>query len=226
MLISTCGCRVGHNKAELPPLRDVIARHELLAKKSLGQHFLCDLNLTRKIAHSAGDLRDCTVFEIGPGPGGLTRALLESDAKKIIAIEKDRRCIAALQELVAVSDGRLEVIEGDALRTDLLKLSRHPRAIVANLPYNIGTELLIKYLKQIDGFRSLTLMFQKEVAQRITAPPGGKAYGRLSVISQFCCGVQRVFDIPARVFTPSPKVDSSVVHFTPRHDRPEDVEFE
>src|ERR1700722_11272856 len=138
----------------LPPLRDVIARHGLRTRKSLGQHFLCDLNLTRKIAECAGDLKDCTVFEIGPGPGGLTRALLATDTKKIIAIEKDKRCIEALAELVVIAEGRLEVIEGDALKTDLLKLSRHPRAVVANLPYNIGTELLIKYLRQIDGFRS------------------------------------------------------------------------
>jgi 16S rRNA (adenine1518-N6/adenine1519-N6)-dimethyltransferase len=209
-----------------PPLRDVIARYKLMARKALGQHFLCDLNLARKIASSAGDLADCTVFEIGPGPGGLTRALLETDAKKIIAIEKDVRCVAALAELAAASEGQLEIIEGDALRTDLLKLAKHPRAIVANLPYNIGTELLLKWLRQIDGFRSLTLMFQKEVADRIAAAPGSKTYGRLSVIAQFCCDVQRVMSVPARAFTPPPKVDSAVVHLTPRIGRPEDIEFE
>src|SRR6201996_2212194 len=137
----------------LPLLRDVIARHDPMARKSLGQHFLCDLNLTRKIASAAGDLNNCTVFEIGPGPGGLTRALLETEAKKIIAIEKDRRCIAALSELQKAADGRLEVIEGDALKADLFKLAKFPRAIVANLPYNIGTELLIKWLRQVDLYR-------------------------------------------------------------------------
>lgn len=211
---------------QLPPLRDVIARHKLMARKKLGQHFLCDLNLTRKIAECAGDLSGCTVYEIGPGPGGLTRALLGTEAKKIIAIEKDKRCIEALTGLVNAADGRLEVIEGDALKTDLLKLSRHPRAVVANLPYNIGTELLIKWLRQIDGFRSLTLMFQAEVADRIAAAPDSKTYGRLSVIAQFCCTVQRAMDLPARAFTPPPKVNSAVVHLTPRADRPEDIEFE
>jgi 16S rRNA (adenine1518-N6/adenine1519-N6)-dimethyltransferase len=210
----------------LPPLRDVIARHKLMARKKLGQHFLCDLNLTRKIAACAGDLEDCTVFEIGPGPGGLTRALLETNAKKIIAIEKDRRCIAALAELVDISNGRLEVIEGDALKTDLLKLSRRKRAVVANLPYNIGTELLLKWMRQIDGYQSLTLMFQAEVADRLAAGPGNKIYGRLSVITQFCCEVKRVLDLPARAFTPPPKVDSTVVHLKLRAGQPEDISFE
>jgi 16S rRNA (adenine1518-N6/adenine1519-N6)-dimethyltransferase len=210
----------------LPPLRDVIAQHRLLARKSLGQHFLCDLNLTRKIVESAGDLSDCTVYEIGPGPGGLTRALVESAAKKIIAIEKDRRCVAALDDLHSLAGARLDIVEGDALKTDVLKLARHPRAVVANLPYNIGTELLIKWLRQIDGFRSLTLMFQKEVADRILAIPGSKTYGRLSVIAQFCCDVTRALEIPARAFTPPPKVDSTVIRLTPRADRPDDVSFE
>jgi 16S rRNA (adenine1518-N6/adenine1519-N6)-dimethyltransferase len=207
----------------LPPLRDVIATHELAAKKSLGQHFLCDLNLTRKIAEAAGDLKNCTVFEIGPGPGGLTRALVESDATRIIAVEKDKRCIAALQSLVAHAQGRLDLIEGDALCTDLAKLSDAPRAIVANLPYNIGTELLLNWLHHIDDFRSLTLMFQAEVVDRLTATPGNKSYGRLSVITQFFCSAKRMMDIPARAFTPPPKVDSAVVHLTPRPNRPTDV---
>jgi 16S rRNA (adenine1518-N6/adenine1519-N6)-dimethyltransferase len=210
----------------LPPLRDVIAKHELMARKSLGQHFLCDLNLTRKIAMLAGNLDGCTVFEIGPGPGGLTRALLGTKAKKIIAIEKDRRCNAALQDLVEISEGRLDVIEGDALKTDLTELAAAPRAIVANLPYNIGTELLLGWLRQIDQFRSLTLMFQTEVAERLVAAPGSKIYGRLSVIAQFCCDIERVLDIPARAFTPPPKVDSAVVHLTPRKSRPKDISFE
>ncbi|HEU0117904.1 MAG TPA: 16S rRNA (adenine(1518)-N(6)/adenine(1519)-N(6))-dimethyltransferase RsmA, partial [Alphaproteobacteria bacterium] len=192
--------------------------------KSLGQHFLCDLNLTRRIAESAGDLSDCTVFEVGPGPGGLTRALLGTKAKKVIAVEKDERCIEALQEVVSASAGRLEVIEGDALKTDLTTLSDAPRAIVANLPYNIGTELLLNWLKQINEFRSLTLMFQAEVVDRLTATPDNKSYGRLSVITQFCCTAKRVMDLPARAFTPPPKVDSAVVHLTPRTDRPKDVD--
>jgi len=211
--------------AGLPPLRDVIARHNLAARKGLGQHFLCDLNLTRKIAAEAGDLEDCTVFEIGPGPGGLTRALLAADAKKIIAIEKDRRCVAALTELVGISDGKLQTIEGDALRTDLTKLAKAPRAVVANLPYNIGTELLLQWLRQIKSYRSLTLMFQAEVAARLTALPGSKTYGRLSVIAQHCCTVKRMMSVPARAFTPPPQVDSAVVHLVPRRDRPADISF-
>lgn len=210
----------------LQPLRDVIARHDVFAKKSLGQHFLCDLNLTRKIAECAGDLSGVTVFEVGPGPGGLTRALLGTKAKKIIAVEKDRRCIAALQDVIEAADGRLEVIEGDALKTDLTELSKAPRAVIANLPYNIGTELLINWLRKIKEFKNLTLMFQLEVADRIVAEPDSKKYGRLSVISQFCCNVERVLDLPARAFTPPPKVNSSVVHLTPRKDRPKDVTFE
>lgn len=214
------------NPDGLSPLRDVIARHGLMARKSLGQHFLCDLNLTRRIVECAGDLEGCTVFEIGPGPGGLTRALLAAKARKIIAIEKDRRCIEALAELSAYARNRLEIIEGDALKTDLNVLASRPRAIVANLPYNIGTELLLKWLRQIDSYASLTLMFQSEVADRLTAKPGTKAYGRLSVITQFCCDAKRVLNVPARAFTPPPKVNSAVVHLIPRTNRPADVSFE
>jgi 16S rRNA (adenine1518-N6/adenine1519-N6)-dimethyltransferase len=208
-----------------PPLREIIKRYGLSAHKGLGQHFLLDLNLTRKIVAAAGDLDGCTVFEIGPGPGGLTRALLDSKAKKIIAIEKDQRCVAALGELVLSSEGRLEIIESDALEIDLTKLAPPPRVIIANLPYNVGTPLLLGWLKQIDAFRSMTLMFQAEVAERLIAKPGTKAYGRLSVMAQFCCGVTRVMTLPARAFTPPPKVDSAVVHFVPRTDRPEDISF-
>ena len=208
----------------LPPLRDVIAQYDLMAKKSLGQHFLCDLNLTRKIVSLAGDLSGHTVFEIGPGPGGLTRALASSDAKQVIAIEKDTRCIAALADVVKAANGKLTVTEGDALRTDLTKLGKAPRAIVANLPYNIGTELLIDWLHQIDEFSSLTLMFQSEVVDRLTAVPDNKNYGRLSVLTQFCCKAGRVLDVPAQAFTPPPKVDSAIVHLTPRKDRPKDVD--
>ncbi len=210
----------------LPPLREVIKRYELMAKKSLGQHFLCDLNLTRRIAELAGDLSDCTVFEIGPGPGGLTRSLLHTRAKKIIAIEKDRRCLAALEELVNISENRLEVLMADALEINLADLANAPRAIVANLPYNIATPLLLNWLHHMSDFRSMTLMFQAEVADRLIAKPSNKAYGRLSVITQFCCHVKRVINIPARAFTPPPKVDSSVVHLVPRQQRQHDVPLE
>lgn len=197
-----------------------------MARKSLGQHFLCDLNLTRRIAECAGDMEGRTVFEIGSGPGGLTRALVETAATKIIAIERDRRCVEALTDLVAAAAERLDVIEGDALRVDLTGLAPAPRKIVANLPYNIGTELLIGWLKQMPAFESMTLMFQAEVAHRLTAKPDGKAYGRLSVLAQFCCEVKQVLAIPARAFTPPPKVDSAVVHLTPRRDRPMDIALE
>lgn len=209
----------------LPPLRDVIARYNLMARKALGQHFLCDLNITRSIAEYAGDLTGCTVFEIGPGPGGLTRALLETAAKRVIVIEKDPRCLGALSDITTVSDQRLEIIAGDALKVDLTTLSEAPRVIIANLPYNIGTELLLNWLHQPDAYQSMTLMFQAEVADRLAAKPGSKAYGRLSVIAQFCCNVKRVMDLPARAFTPPPKVDSAVVHITPRKDRPTDIDF-
>lgn len=211
--------------ADLPSLREVITQHDLMAKKSLGQHFLCDLALTRAIAACAGDLSGVTVFEIGPGPGGLTRALVESQAKQIIAIEKDRRCIAALADVVRVSQGRLHIIEGDALETDLTKLASAPHAIVANLPYNIGSELLIRWLHQMPAYQSMTLMFQAEVVDRLVALPGNKSYGRPSIITQFCCKAERVMDIPAAAFTPPPKVDSSVIHLTPRLDRPQDVDL-
>lgn len=210
----------------LPPLRQVIAAHGLAARKGLGQHFLLDLNLTKKIVAGAGDLTGVTVFEIGPGPGGLTRPIIESGAKEIIALEKDPRCVLALQDVVAASDGRLRVMEADALTVDLSAMAPAPRAVISNLPYNVGTPLLIGWLKRIDDFRSLTLMFQAEVVDRILAQPGSKAYGRLAVISQFCCNGRRVMTLPARAFTPPPKIDSAVVHLTPRADRPADVSFE
>lgn len=209
----------------LPPLREVIAQHDLMAQKSLGQHFLLDLNLTKHIVASAGDLTGCAVFEIGPGPGGLTRALVASNATRVIAIEKDRRCIGALQSLVKAAQGKLTLNEGDALEVDLTQLADAPRVIIANLPYNVGTAMLLNWLRQIDAFRSLTLMFQSEVADRLVANPGSKEYGRLSVVTQFCCDVKRVLDLPARAFTPPPKIDSSVVHLTPRADRPTDISF-
>ncbi|SFT74393.1 16S rRNA (adenine(1518)-N(6)/adenine(1519)-N(6))-dimethyltransferase RsmA [Mesorhizobium sp. YR577] len=204
----------------LPPLRDVIDRHELQAKKSLGQNFLLDLNLTGKIARTAGDLSATTVIEVGPGPGGLTRALLMNGAKRVIAIERDERCLAALAEVSAHYPGRLEVVSGDALKTDFAALaSGEPVKIVANLPYNIGTELLIRWLTVPQWppfYSSMTLMFQREVAQRIVAAPDSDAYGRLSILAGWRTQARIAFDVPPQAFTPPPKVTSSVVHLIPR----------
>ena len=200
---------------ELPSLRETVEQYGLWADKSFGQHFLFDLNLTRRIARAAGDLSGCTVFEIGPGPGGLTRALIESDANRIIAIELDRRCIAALEQLQNKTD-KLQIIEGDALKIDLTALSNPPRAIVANLPYNVGTQLLINWLHKADQFQSMTLLFQTEVAERIVAKPRTKDYGRLSVLAQTCCDATIMFEIPPQAFTPPPKVMSSLVHLKPK----------
>jgi len=205
----------------LPPLRDVIARHGLAARRVLGQHFLFDLNLTARIAAAAGDLSGCTVIEVGPGPGGLTRALLAAGAPRVLAIERDQRCLAALAELAEACPGRLEIIAGDALEIDAAALCAaegggRPCRIVANLPYNIGTPLLLAWLGQASAFAGMTLMFQKEVAERLTAEPGGKAYGRLSVMAQWRCTVRRLFEVPARAFVPPPKVTSTVVGLTPR----------
>lgn len=200
----------------LPPLRDVIELHGLMAKKSLGQNFLLDLNLTAKIARSAGDLSGVNVVEIGPGPGGLTRALVDTPAVAVYAVERDDRCILALEGLIQVAQGKLKVIPGDALETDITALAPAPRAIVANLPYNIATPLLIGWLGQIDGIKSMTLMFQREVADRITAKTRTKDYGRLSVISQWLTVPEKKFDLPPSAFTPPPQVTSSVVHFVPR----------
>jgi 16S rRNA (adenine1518-N6/adenine1519-N6)-dimethyltransferase len=203
----------------LPPLRDVIERHGLLAKKSLGQNFLFDLNLTRRIARAAGPFHNTTVVEIGPGPGGLTRALLAEGAENVIAIERDDRAIAALEEVAAAYPGKLHVINGDALQQDWAKLVSGPARIVANLPYNIGTPLLISWLT--DGvwppwYSSLTLMFQKEVADRIVAKPGTEAYGRLSVLCQWRCQCSKLFDVNRAAFTPSPKITSAIVQLVPR----------
>ena len=203
--------------AALPPLRDVIARHGLSADRRLGQNFLLDLNLTAKIARAAGPLEGITVLEVGPGPGGLTRALLDAGAAHVIAIERDRRCMAALGELAAHYPGRLQVVEGDALAVDEAALLQGRRAhLVANLPYNIATALLMKWLAGPARFERYVLMFQKEVAERLAAEPRSKAYGRLSVAVQWRCSVRRLFDIPARAFTPPPKVTSSLVELIPR----------
>ncbi|MFC4351645.1 16S rRNA (adenine(1518)-N(6)/adenine(1519)-N(6))-dimethyltransferase RsmA [Fodinicurvata halophila] len=204
----------------LPPLREVIARHELAARKSLGQNFLLDLNLTGRIARSAGPLGEGTIIEIGPGPGGLTRALLGAGAAHVIAVEKDHRCLKALEEIQAVSDGRLEVLAGDALEIPTSELGRPPRRIVANLPYNVATPLLISWLRAIaresGSLDRLILMFQKEVAQRITASPHSKPYGRLAVLAQWLCEAESLFDIAPTAFTPPPKVTSSLVRLIPR----------
>jgi 16S rRNA (adenine1518-N6/adenine1519-N6)-dimethyltransferase len=203
----------------LPPLREVIARHGLSARKSLGQNFLFDLNLTRRIARAAAPLHGFTVIEVGPGPGGLTRALLLEGATRVIAIERDERAIAALEEVSAAWPGALAIIEGDALKADFAKLASGPAKIVANLPYNIATQLLTDWLTDEvwpPWFSSLTLMFQKEVAERIVAKPGGKDYGRLSVLSQYRCAAKKLFDVNRSAFTPPPKVTSSIVQLIPR----------
>ncbi|ETX30684.1 16S rRNA (adenine(1518)-N(6)/adenine(1519)-N(6))-dimethyltransferase RsmA [Roseivivax isoporae] len=199
---------------DLPPLREVIARHGLSARKALGQNFLLDLNLTSKIARAAGDLTGMDVLEVGPGPGGLTRGLLASGARRVLAIEKDPRCLPALEEIAATYPGRLEVVCGDALDVDPLAHLTPPVAIVANLPYNVGTELLVRWLTPRvwpPFWTSLTLMFQREVAERIVAPPGSKTYGRLAVLAQWRTDARIVLSLPPSAFTPPPKVSSAVV---------------
>lgn len=201
----------------LPPLRDVIATHELSARKSLGQNFLLDLNLTAKIARLAGDLSDCDVLEIGPGPGGLTRGLLSEGARRVLSIEKDSRCLPALAQIVEAYPDRLSILQGDALEIDPLEHLTAPIRIAANLPYNIGTELLVRWLtppKWPPFWQSLTLMFQKEVAERIVAGPGSKTYGRLAILSQWRAEAKIVMHLPPGAFTPPPKVSSAVVHLT------------
>ena len=202
----------------LPPLREVIAEHGLSARKSLGQNFLLDLNLTRRIARASGNLEGAAVVEIGPGPGGLTRALLAEGAARVIAIERDARCLPALEQIAAHWPGRLEVIEGDAMDFDPVVHVAGPARIVANLPYNVGTALLVRWLQGgwPPWWASLTLMFQREVAERIVAGPGTKAYGRLSVLARWRAEPRIVFDVPPQAFTPPPKVTSSVVHITPK----------
>jgi 16S rRNA (adenine1518-N6/adenine1519-N6)-dimethyltransferase len=200
----------------LPPLKDVISKYEIRAKKSLGQNFLLDLNLTSKIARYAGNLKQSDVLEIGPGPGGLTRSLLNEGARQVVSIEKDKRCIAALEEIQSLFPGRFRLLQGDALSMNVTQYFTDPIKIIANLPYNIGTELLVRWLNSKNWpsfWQSMTLMFQKEVANRIVAHPGSKAYGRLSVMSQWRCNTKIAFNIPATAFTPPPKVESAVVHF-------------
>ena len=211
---------IARDVLSLPPLRDAIAAAGLSAKKSLGQNFLLDLNLTRRIARAAGlvpgGLETGTTIEIGPGPGGLTRALLIQGATKLVAVERDERAITALSTLVEASGGRLELVCADALDINAEDLGPAPRRIVANLPYNVGTRLLLNLLETPELFASFTLMFQREVAERLVAPAGGEAYGRLSVLAQWLCRVKILFDVPATAFTPPPKIKSSVVQLVPR----------
>jgi 16S rRNA (adenine1518-N6/adenine1519-N6)-dimethyltransferase len=205
----------------LPPLRAVIAQHGLSARKGLGQHFLFDLNLTRRIARAGGDLNHGTTVEIGPGPGGLTRGLLAEGAAHVLAIEVDRRCLDALAEVAAAYPGRLTVVETDAIKADIPALCRlhglpGPIRIVANLPYNISTPLLLGWLRGIGGYARIVAMVQKEVADRLIASPGSKCYGRLSVAAQWRATVRRLFDVDPAAFTPPPKVTSTVVELEPR----------
>jgi len=207
---------------DLPPLREVVARHGLAAKKALGQNFLFDLNLTRRIARAASPLTAATIVEIGPGPGGLTRALLAEGAPKVIAIERDERCLSALAEIAAHCPGRLEVVAGDALEIDLAALvgPSRPARICANLPYNVATALLTRWIETEPWppwFDRLVLMFQREVAERIVASPAQRAaYGRLAVLCNWRCETRILFDISPAAFTPAPKVTSAVVELTPR----------
>jgi len=204
----------------LPPLREVIRHHGLGAQRALGQHFLFDLNLTRRIARAAGDLTAGTTIEIGPGPGGLTRGLLAEGAGHVVAVERDPRCRSALAEIAAVYPDRLTLVDADALTVALADLGPPPRRVVANLPYNVGTQLLLDWLDAIAAdpgvVEHLTLMFQREVAERLRAAPGTKAYGRLSVLTQWLCRIDPVLTVPAAAFTPPPKVTSRVVRLTPR----------
>jgi 16S rRNA (adenine1518-N6/adenine1519-N6)-dimethyltransferase len=207
----------------LPPLREVIAAHGLTAKRSLGQNFLLDLNLTRRIARAAGPLENTTIYEVGPGPGGLTRSLLAEGAARVIAVERDERCLAALDEIAAIYPERLIVLTGDALALDEMSIIERDRLpggvrVAANLPYNVGTALLVKWLtaeRWPPWWRSLTLMFQREVADRIVAVPRTKAYGRLSVLAQWRTRGEILLDVNPRAFTPPPKVTSAVVRLEP-----------
>jgi 16S rRNA (adenine1518-N6/adenine1519-N6)-dimethyltransferase len=211
--------------AGLPPLREVIARHGLAARHSLGQHFLLDGNLTDRIVREAGDLTGRHVIEVGPGPGGLTRSLLASAAASITAIELDRRAFGAMTELAEVAGGRLRVIEGDALSIDTASLVPAPRQIIANLPYNVASPLLVAWLRQAASFERLTVMFQQEVAERICAEPDTPAYGRLSVLTQWTCDARIVMRLPPGAFTPPPKVSSAVVSLTPHAVQPDPAVF-
>ena len=207
-------------EASLPPLRDVIRTHNLRAEKALGQNFLLDQNITDKIIRLSGDFSDINAIEIGPGPGGLTRSLLASDAASVTAVEYDPRAVAAIGDLKPVYGDRLSIVQADALKADITQLTSTPRAVISNLPYNISTVLLAGWLEQIRADKNvvafMSLMFQKEVADRLLAQPGNKTYGRLSVMAQWLCDVKKLFELPPSAFTPPPKVKSTVLHFVPK----------
>ena len=210
----------------LPPLLEVIRRFDLSPRKSLGQNFLLDLNITNRIARIGGDLTQYNIIEIGPGPGGLTRALLNNRAKQITTVERDPRCVAAIHELAAHFPNKLKIVEGDALKTRVQDLAEPPIQIIANLPYNIATPLLLSWLRDLDGITHLVLMFQREVADRLAAKPGTKAYGRLSVITQWLCEVRPAFNLPKKAFIPPPKVISTVIELKPRPNPLAKAQFE
>lgn len=212
----TAGSRTADPSSALPPLREVIARHDLGARRSLGQHFLLDGNVTAQIVREAEPLTGNHVIEVGPGPGGLTRALLASDAASVTVIEIDHRAVAAMRELAEAVGRRLHVVQADALKVNLPALVPAPRAVVANLPYNIASPLLVGWLRQAAAFERLTLMFQQEVADRICAPPGSEAYGRLGVLVQWVCEARIALRLPPSAFVPAPKVWSAVVRLVPR----------
>jgi 16S rRNA (adenine1518-N6/adenine1519-N6)-dimethyltransferase len=216
---------VENSPPNLPRLSEIIARFQLRPDKSLGQHFLLDPNLLDRIRSCAEPLAGRNLVEIGPGPGGLTRALLASDAASVLAVELDPRAVAAITELAETSRGRLAIIHADALKADLPALVAAPRAIVANLPYNVATPLLIRWLAQAGAYESLTLMFQLEVAERIFSSPGTKAYGRLAVLAQWLCGVEIMMQVPAAAFTPPPKVESAIVRLIPKPAQPPPEHF-
>ena len=210
----------------LPPLLEVIRRFDLNPRKSLGQHFLLDLNITNRIARIGGDLTQNNIVEIGPGPGGLTRALLDNRAKQVTTVERDPRCAAAIHELAVHYPNKLKVVEGDALKIRIQDIAEPPIQIIANLPYNIATPLLLSWLRNLDGITHLVLMFQREVADRLAAKPRTKAYGRLSVITQWLCEVRPVFNLPKIAFIPPPKVISTVIELRPRPNPLAEAQFE
>lgn len=209
----------------IPSPKEIVDSFGLRAKKSLGQNFLLDLNITTKITNNAGNLSGKNVIEIGPGPGGLTQALLNTSANHVYAIEKDDRFISAFEPILKAYESKFTIIHTDAMKVDITQICEAPRSIIANLPYNIATPLLIGWLGKIEHIDSMTLMFQKEVAERICAKPRTKPYGRVSIISQWLCDCEIRFDLPPEAFTPAPKVTSSIVHFTPR-ERNDNVAFE
>lgn len=228
MVMTSQAVSIAERLSALPSLKAVIDAFGLDARKSLGQHFLLDTRITDKIARYAGDLKNCHVIEIGPGPGGLTRSLLAAGCKKLVVVEKDDRCLAALAQIKEIAGNALDIIHGDAMAFDPVTSVPAPRKIIANLPYNVGTPLLVQWLGLVaahgsSAFESLTLMFQKEVAERIVAEPGNKDFGRLAVLCQWLCECRYDFELPPGAFSPPPKVSSAVVTLTPRKTKLVDV---